>query len=693
MSDDSHSTNRSRSNAWALGVDTGGTFTDVILMEPGGGQWVAKTPSTPSDPGRAVEKGIAAVLAEARADNRNSPNVAEELDVVHGTTVATNALLERRGARTALVTTRGFEELALIGRQSRPDLYALEPRRPPSLVVLSLGVSERIGSEGEIVQAIDLDELPRLIDELRRSDIASVAICLLHSYAESRHERRVGAVLRAERFDVTLSSDLVGEFREVERAWTTVANAYVAPLMSRYLRRLSRRIPRLRIMLSSGGTASAGYAAKEPIRTLLSGPAGGVVGARGVDRRELDTEFVGPSSIAFDMGGTSTDVTVCGSEPLATTEMHFAEMTLRTPVLDIHTVGAGGGSIAEIDAGGALRVGPRSAGAHPGPACYGKGGEAVTVTDANLVLGRLAADRFLGGAIRLDLDRARLACAELGSRMGGRSTEEAALGVVRVACAVMARALREITVARGIDPRGLELIAFGGAGPMHAALLAEELGIARVSVPPDPGALSARGMLAAPAMRALARTVLVKADARGMRKARRVRDALSKRVVSALRREGFESIDVDAMYDLRYEGQSYEISLPFDDADPTASFHESYRRRYGRALEDRSVEIVTVRARGVAPGAITSLGQSPQTVHNVLGLEPIDEIVSTDREGAVIAPVYERNELPPSARIHGPAIIVELTATTVVPRGWEMSLDETGQLVLISMRRSSRERE
>ncbi len=434
MSEALHSTLEARIGTWSIGVDTGGTFTDVVLVEPGGRRWVAKIPSAPSDPGRAVEQGIATVLAEASVDHRGRSPTMDELEVVHGTTVATNALLERSGARAALVTTRGFEDLALIGRQSRPDLYALEPKRSPSLVALALGVTERIGPRGETVQAIDLDELPALIDTLRKADIESVAICLLHSYAESRHERKVGTLLRAARFHVTISSDLVCEFREVERAWTTVANAYVAPLMTRYLRRLSRRIPSVRVMLSSGGTASVGYAVKEPIRTLLSGPAGGVVGARSVIRRERsfpsrdvsgkresNVALGRPSSIAFDMGGTSTDVTVCGSEPMATSEMHFAGMTLRTPVLDIHTVGAGGGSIADIDAGGALRVGPRSAGARPGPVCYGLGGEAATVTDANLVLGRLVPDRFLGGAIRLEPDRARRA--EVRSPHGAPTTQ------------------------------------------------------------------------------------------------------------------------------------------------------------------------------------------------------------------------------------------------------------------------------
>ncbi len=672
---------------WAVGVDSGGTFTDVVLVGPGAGLWVAKVPSTPDDPGRAVMAGIRAALASAAlgAEGRRNPPLPEQLAVIHGSTVATNALLERRGARTALVTTRGFEDLVAIGRQSRPDLYALEPRREPPLAAVTRGVDERVGPEGHVLRALDPARLPDLARDLVGAGVESVAICLLHSYARSRHERQIAAALRAARLDVTLSSELVGEFREVERAWSTLANAYVAPIMRRYLRRLSRRLPKLRVMLSSGGSAAARYAVRQPIRTLLSGPAGGVIGARG-------EASAAAACITFDMGGTSTDVAVCGERPPATAEMRFAGMTLRTPVLDIHTVGAGGGSIATVDAGGVLRVGPRSAGARPGPACYGQGGVEATVTDANLVLGRLVPERFLDGAMALDAERAREVLAELGARLGGRSAEQAALGVIRVACAVMARAIREITVARGIDPRDHELVAFGGAGPMHAAALADELGIAEVRIPPDPGTLSARGMLVAPAQRALARSLLVPADDRGLRRAERLRDALAGRVRRALSAEGAGPISIAAEVDLRYQGQAHELRVPFDRGDPVAAFHRIYERRYGSAMEDRSVEIVTVRANASAPGLRRHLGSPAPATSSATDHEQVPSLPPADffdEAGPARATVHERRSLGPDAVLRGPAVVVEPTATTVVPRAWTLRVDAGGSLLLTPERPAS----
>src|SRR3954470_13397015 len=490
-----------------VGVDTGGTFTDFVYVS-GGRARIFKVPSTPDDPSRAIVEGLRRVAGEAGVSVR-------DLEVVHGTTVGTNALLERKGARTALVTTEGFEDVLVIGRQARGSLYDLNWTRPAPLVAdaLRFGVRERVAADGSVVEELSDEEVAALIKKLRRARPEPVAVCLLFSFARPGHERRIERALRdaLEGMPLSVSHRILPEYREFERTSTVTINAYLQPLLGRYLGRLGAHVAgrSLRVMQSSGGSISARAAAEEPVRTILSGPAGGVVGAAHAARA---AGFV--DVITFDMGGTSTDVAhVAGGRLKLTNEASVAGLPVAVPVLDIHTVGAGGGSIARVDAGGSLRVGPESAGAVPGPACYGRS-DLPTVTDANLVLGRFGGADLLGGDFKLDVDRSLRALGALAREMseaGGRevSAVEAALGVVRVVNAGMERALRAVSVERGFDPRACSLVSFGGAGGLHAVGLARALRVPRVVVPREPGALSALGCLRADVLKSLSRTLML----------------------------------------------------------------------------------------------------------------------------------------------------------------------------------------
>ena len=504
--------------------------------------------------------------------------------------MATNALLERRGARVVLLTTHGFEDVLEIGRQTRPDLYALEPRRPEPLVPASrrVGVVERVRADGRVEVALGDRAVRRAVAAVGALRAQAVAICLLHSYQQPVHENRLARALRASGLHVTASHRLLREYREYERLATTVVNAYVGPLMTAHLGRLETAARGgVRVMQSNGGLVGAAAAAAEPVRTVLSGPAGGVAGAADRARRAGFTRIV-----TLDMGGTSTDVSLVDGEPAFRSETDVGGMPVRVPAVDIHTVGAGGGSLARLDAGGALRVGPESAGAEPGPACYGRGTR-PTVTDADLVLGRLVEDEFLGGEMRLDVARARRALAPLARRLG-RSVEAAAAGVVAVVTAAMERALRVITVERGHDPREFTLVAFGGAGGLHAAELARALGIGRVYVPRHPGLLSAWGVLAAEPIRDVARTLRRVAPAaatleRGLREL--ARDARRAMAADGVRRPRLERA-----LDVRYAGQSYEVTVPYGPGWQRA-FHVRHRQLFGHAAPDSPLEVVTLRVR------------------------------------------------------------------------------------------------
>ena len=517
-----------------VGVDTGGTFTDFVYVR-GARVQIFKLASTPSDPARAITEGLRRIAAECDVQ-------LDALEVVHGTTVGTNALLERRGARAALVTTAGFEDVLEIGRQARPALYDLNATKPPPLVPrrLRFGVRERVSAEGAVLEALTEDALAELIEKLERARVEAVAISLLFSFVRPEHEQRIARALAALKVPLSVSHEILPEYREYERTSTITTNAYLQPLMGAYLRRLSAHAPALRVMQSSGGSISAEAAAREPVRTTLSGPAGGVVGALGAARASGHADI-----ITFDMGGTSTDVALCAAGAISTTsEATVASLPIAVPVLDIHTVGAGGGSIARVDAGGSLRVGPESAGASPGPACYGRG-MLSTVTDANLVLGRFGGAQLLGGDFQLDEARARKALDDLAremSRASGRrvSAIEAALGVVRVVNAGMERALRVVSVERGHDPRAFALVSFGGAGGLHACALAEGLHIPRVIVPQRPGALSALGALASDVIKDTSRTVMLSATQAHAPALARTFAELERAARAALKREGFQ---------------------------------------------------------------------------------------------------------------------------------------------------------
>jgi N-methylhydantoinase A len=661
-----------------VGVDTGGTFTDFVYVR-GARVQIFKLASTPSDPARAITEGLRRIAAECDVQ-------LDALEVVHGTTVGTNALLERRGARAALVTTAGFEDVLEIGRQARPALYDLNATKPPPLVPrrLRFGVRERVSAEGAVLEALTEDALAELIEKLERARVEAVAISLLFSFVRPEHEQRIARALAALKVPLSVSHEILPEYREYERTSTITTNAYLQPLMGAYLRRLSAHAPALRVMQSSGGSISAEAAAREPVRTTLSGPAGGVVGALGAARASGHADI-----ITFDMGGTSTDVALCAAGAISTTsEATVASLPIAVPVLDIHTVGAGGGSIARVDAGGSLRVGPESAGASPGPACYGRG-MLSTVTDANLVLGRFGGAQLLGGDFQLDEARARKALDDLAremSRASGRrvSAIEAALGVVRVVNAGMERALRVVSVERGHDPRAFALVSFGGAGGLHACALAEGLHIPRVIVPQRPGALSALGALASDVIKDTSRTVMLSATQAHAPALARTFAELERAARAALKREGFQ-IDKqrhERSVAARYRGQSFELEIKYlPRASIAAAFHRAHAARYGYAQEENAVEIVSARVRSV--GLVEKIRDErarTRAQHKTAAPQRRAQVYFTHKPARVA--VYKRAQLAPGAHLRVPCIVTEYSSTTLVPAGAQAQVDAHGNLVI-----------
>lgn len=656
-----------------VGVDTGGTFTDFVLLDDGRVR-VHKVLSTPDNPARAILQGLVDLGTGGRL-----------AAVVHGSTVATNAVLEHKGVRTGLITTSGFRDVLEIGRQTRPKLYDLRVERQPPLVerALRLEVLERLDERGGVLVPLDPATVRAAIAALAEAGVESVAVCLLFSFANPAHEATVAEAARAAGLHVSASHEVLPEFREYERTSTVALNAYVAPLMDRYLGRLEEELPGrapLRIMQSNGGSISATTARREAARTLLSGPAAGVVGAAFV----AEASGYG-QTITFDMGGTSTDVALVDGAITETTDGRIGGYPTKLPMIDIHTVGAGGGSIGWFDAGGALRVGPASAGADPGPASYGAGGSEPTVTDANVVLGRLIPDAFLGGAMRLEVDAARRAVERIAGRLG-TSAEEAALGMVRVANANMEAAIRVISVERGHDPRRFTLVAFGGAGPLHACELASALRIPRVLVPATPGVLSALGMLAADIIKDYVRTVMV-----GAVEAQAAVDPvfaeLGARGEADLRAEGLppDRIAIERYLDLRYVGQSYELVVPFDGEVPAAvaAFHAAHERRFGYSDSAEQVQVVNcrVKARGRAqPPTIERRPVDERAAPMPAATRPV--VFADDGEAAAReTPIYDRATLLPGARVDGPAIVTQYDTTTVLPPGWRARVDAVGNLV------------
>ncbi len=661
-----------RTHRLTIGIDTGGTFTDCVYRIDDRLE-VLKLASTPHDPGRAILDAVEKIVERAGE---------KSLEVRHGTTVGTNALLERKGARVAFVTTAGFEDTLAIGRQARPSLYDWNQHRPAPIAAedCCFGVAERIGPDGAVLRAPSKAALEQLREKVRESGAESVAVSLLFSFANSAHEHAVGSALASLELPLSLSHQILPEFREYERASTVALNAYLAPRLESYIRDLEQglagRGAPLSIMQSSGGILSARAAAREPVRTILSGPAGGVMGALTV-ARAAGVDRV----LSFDMGGTSTDVALLDAttEPPTSSEGQVAGLPVGVPMLDIHTAGAGGGSLAWMDAASALQVGPQSAGADPGPACYGRG-ELATVTDANLILGRLHAEHFLGGAMRLDEMRARNVLSRVcGFDSGFACVEELAEGIIRVANARMESALRRVSVERGHDPRTFTLLAFGGAGPLHACDLATALGIRRVLVPAAPGALSALGILDADLRREFSRTVML---APSSPRISRLFEELKSEAREAFEVEGLRPLLTRAA-DLRYQGQGFELQVDWG-TDALKRFHKLHERAYGYADPARAVEIVTLRVKAVA--------RTRKPTQTALALARGDGGRACIGEHRILEDgrwrrglLYDRALLRPGDRFSGPAVIVELSATTYLPSRWTMAVDGFGNMVLTPM--------
>jgi N-methylhydantoinase A len=651
-----------------LGVDVGGTFTDAVLLD-GETVHTAKLPSTPEDQSRAVIVAVEEVLRRAGRGAREVEAFA------HGMTVGTNALLEERGARTALIATRGFADLLEIGRQDRPELYRLCTPKPAPLVEpeLRFEAAERVGPGG-VVEPLAAEDPQRLAALVGESGAESVAVCLLFSYLDPAHEQAIAERLRAELpgVHVSASHEVLPRFREFERCSTTTIDAYLSPLLGRYLGRLSEAaartgLPQPLVMRSSGGVAPAAEAARAGAWSVLSGPAGGAVGASLLARACGDGDALG-----LDMGGTSCDVCVVeGGEVRRTDSRTIGGRTIQLPMVDVHTVGAGGGSIGWRDPGGALRVGPRSAGAEPGPASYGRGGREPTVTDANLLLGRLSPGSTLAGGIELDAGAAEAAVDALADSLAiGRL--EAAEGIVRVANQEMVRALRVVTVERGVDPRRFALLPFGGAGPMHAAAIAADLGIGRILCPRAGGVLSALGLCASDRRRDTTRTVMLSGAAlSGERIAAEV-DGL----IEGLG-DGLAGAEPEVVYEMRYAGQAFELSVPGgarpDPADLVARFEDAHEDRYGHRDPDGEVVLVDIRLALVTPGPRPRLAAASGA-----RVEQTSRSVRFDGEW-VEAPVL-RGEPTPGLAAEGP-VVFELPETTfVVPPGWSAGVDDTGTI-------------
>jgi N-methylhydantoinase A len=656
-----------------IAVDTGGTFTDCVYLRDGKTH-VLKVFSTPANPADAIVAALRKIAPGKKPEVR------------HGTTVGTNTVLERKGARVAFVTTEAFEDIIAIGRQARPRLYDWFMVPDPPLVPeeLRFGAAERTSATGEILKSPRSQDLQKLVDAIAAARPEAIAVSLLFSFANPKNEIAVAEALAKLNISVSLSHQILPEFREYERASTVVVNAYLAPKLGRYISGLQSALDdefaggRLQVMQSSGGIVSGKVAAKEPVRTVLSGPAGGVVGAYAVARMAGFDKIIG-----FDMGGTSTDVAlVDGGEGLRTTnESLISGLPISVSMLDIHTVGAGGGSLARFDAGGALRVGPQSAGADPGPICYGRGTE-PTVTDANLALGRLDPEFFLGGEMSLDEERAHEYLDQAKGTLA--SVEEFAAGIVRLAEAAMEKAIRVISVERGHDPRDFTLVSFGGAGPLHACALARALKIPRVLVPQMPGALSALGILMSDVVKDYSRTVMLPASVwhgsptREEPIERHFRE-LEQRGQHDMRAEGLRAV-ATRYADVRYAGQGFELSVPWS-KDFVKRFHQAHRRRYGYADEQRRVEVVNVRVRMVASSEPVPFPKKKMTRGNGKQAVVKQRRVVFDGRSSK-APVYSRELLHPGDSFAGPAIIAEYSATTVLPPGCRACVDERENLLI-----------
>jgi N-methylhydantoinase A len=659
-----------------VGVDTGGTFTDFVFWQNGRLE-VFKLPSTPSDPSLAIRQGLEQVAAQSGVNLKS-------IEVVHGTTVGTNALLQRRGARTALITTKGFADVLAIGRQARPELYNLNAVRQPPLVPddLRFGLRERVSATGDVLERLDQKELAALVERLQKLKVEAIAICLLFSFVHPQHEEQIARAVSSLNLPVSVSHLILPEYREFERTSTVAINAYLQPLMGNYLRRLETNTPHLRVMQSSGGSISASGAAAEPVRTILSGPAGGVVGALRTARAAGFEKI-----ITFDMGGTSTDVALCERDGVRTTnEAVVAGLPVAVPVMDIHTVGAGGGSIAKVDEGGSLRVGPESAGADPGPACYGRG-LLPTVTDAHVLLGHFGGAGLLGGEFVLDEESARKAVQALADQLSKAAQRkvtavEAAQGVLSVANTNMERALRRISVERGYDPRDFALLPFGGAGGLHAVELARALRIPRVILPNSAGALSAIGVLAADVVKNQSRTLMLDVGAGIDKKLDQAFRELEQTAAEVLRREGFPSAKQrhERSLALRYRGQSFELEIKRTTGNIAAHFHRAHIERYGYAQPENIVEVVSARVRSL--GMVDGLPERRMRIARK-GMPKPDKTVTAYLDGKKLSvAVYDRKSLSAGVQLRVPCIVTEYSATTLIPPRAIGAVDGYGNLII-----------
>jgi N-methylhydantoinase A len=660
-----------------IGVDIGGTFTDFVSYDSTNSTLKTfKILSTPEDPSIAVIQGIQRISSECSEDR-------SEFACVHGSTVATNALLERKGANTALITTSGFKDILQIGRQNRSDLYNFFVETPEQLVPPDqrFEVTERIDSKGNVLVPLDPVELDAILLSMRDQKIESVAISLIFSFLYPAHEEMISYLLSDRGFHISISSKILPEFREYERTSTTVVNAYVSPILEKYLKQLSLILQdiHLRVMQSNGGMISIKDAQEHGVRCILSGPAGGVIGAEFISKEATLNARKNQSGrkdkvrlITFDMGGTSTDVSLIDGSPGLTSDSIIDGNPIRIPMLDIHTIGAGGGSIAYIDHGGALRVGPMSAGADPGPACYGKG-ELPTVTDAHMVLGRINPDVFLGGSMPLDRSRSILAISTLAGRLG-IDTTHTALGIIEIANAHMTRALRVISVERGHDPRDFTLFAFGGAGGLHASDLARSVGIHRVIISPYASTLSALGMLTTDIVKDYVQTVMLPGDY-PIPKMKEKFESLRRKAIDEFTDEGISehNINFKSSLDMRYKGQSYELNIPFNH-NIFKSFESAHQNLYGYSNPNFAIEIVNLRLRGI--GKMPKIKLFPQkysyTTSESALLEHQRIMFS---QGEVLTPIYKGELLKFGNQLIGPAIVVRSDTTILLNQNDECTID------------------
>ena len=676
---------------YRIGIDVGGTFTDFTLLDEQDGRVAFhKVPSTPDDPSTAIERGIADLLEQ----HRIAPSAVSHIG--HGTTVATNLVIERRGARTGLLTTQGFRDVIELARQTRPHLYDYSVGKPPPLAAREdrIEVRERMTAAGEVMVPVDDADLERAVGVLKTAEVRSVAVCFLHSYRNPAHEQRARAVverLMPEAY-VSVSSEVLPEFREYERISTTLLNATIGPRMERYLDRFVERVKSLGIEVepftihSNGGLMSVRAVRSFPVRTCLSGPAAGVVGAAALGRAAGFENLV-----TFDVGGTSTDVSLIhNGRPLFTSNRSVADYPLKTPMVDVHVIGAGGGSIAWMDDAGALKVGPRSAGADPGPAAYGKGGREPTITDAQIVLHRLNPVALLDGRLPVDEAAARAIIMDKVARPLGLTLETAAEGIIRIANANMSRAIRSVSTERGHDLARFALLAYGGAGPIHATDIAQECGIPVVVVPQEPGTMCARGMLLTDVSFDFVRSEIAQATTASWRRVRELFATMEEEARAWLAREHVTPTDqsFNCHIDARYEGQNFEVRVPIAEpaalelADFVKSFHEAHLREYGYDVPGRALEIVNCRlqAMGRVPKAPLRESDARGAVHDAMNAGRA--IYHGARSGWVDTPVYARARLGAGVELTGPAVIEEMSSTTLLAPGQRARVDRIGNIVI-----------